>query len=182
MQDIVTERLIIRRFKIDDVHDLFEYLSDEQVVKFEPYEVFSKKQAIEETKKRTENDSFYAVCLRENNKLIGNLYLNQGDNNECELGYVFNRHYQGFGYATESASALISYAFSTLEARRIISMCNPLNSSSWKLLERLNMQKVDHLIKNIYFKRDENNEPIWVDTFIYAIAKEEWNNISLQHI
>jgi len=177
MQDIVTERLIIRRFKTEDSQDLFDYLSDAQVVKFEPYEVFSKEQAIEEAKNRTNNESFYAVCLRENNKLIGNLYLNQEDNNEFELGYVFNRHYQGFGYATESASALISYAFSSLDARRIISMCNPLNSSSWKLLERLHMRKVDHLIKNIYFKKDENNEPIWVDTFIYAIVKEEWNNI-----
>lgn len=174
MQDIVSERLIIRKFKMDDAQDLYEYLSDEQVVKFEPYEVFSKEQAIEETEKRMNNDSFYAVCLRENNKLIGNLYLKPDDNNEFELGYVFNRNYQGFGYATESAIAIINYAFSSLNAKKIISMCNPLNSSSWKLLERLKMRRVDHLIKNIYFKRDMKNEPIWVDTYIYSIVKEEW--------
>lgn len=175
MQNIITERLIIRRFTRDDAHDLYEYLSDESVVKFEPYEVYSIEQALEEAIKRSNSESFYAVCLRENNKLIGNLYLNQEDNYEFELGYVFNHNYHGHGYATEGTIALINYAFKTLGARRILSMCNPLNSSSWKLLERINMRKVDHLIKNIYFKKDKNNEPIWVDTYIYEILRDEWN-------
>ena len=34
---IETERLILRRYTIDDLQDLFEYLSDEKVVKYEPY-------------------------------------------------------------------------------------------------------------------------------------------------
>ena len=32
-----TERLILRRYKKEDIQDLFEYLSDEEVVKYEPY-------------------------------------------------------------------------------------------------------------------------------------------------
>ena len=32
-----TERLILRRYKKEDVQDLFEYLSDNEVVKYEPY-------------------------------------------------------------------------------------------------------------------------------------------------
>jgi hypothetical protein len=32
-----TERLIIRRFRANDWSDLYEYLSDPQVVNFEPY-------------------------------------------------------------------------------------------------------------------------------------------------
>ena len=34
---IETERLILRRFCEADLQDLYEYLSDEDVVKFEPY-------------------------------------------------------------------------------------------------------------------------------------------------
>ncbi len=33
MENIVTDRLIIRRFKQDDWQDLHEYLSDQEVVK-----------------------------------------------------------------------------------------------------------------------------------------------------
>ena len=52
-------------------------------------------------------------------------------------------------------------------------MCNPVNTTSWRLLERLGMRREGHLIQNIYFKKDENGEPIWSDTFEYAILKNE---------
>lgn len=174
MENIVTDRLIIRGFSPDDWQDLYEYLSDEEVVRFEPYDVFSMERAREEAIKRSCNDDFYAVCLRENNKMIGNLYLGKGDFDTWELGYVFHRAYQGQGFAGESANALLNFAFEKLGARRIVAMCNPENTHSWKLLERLHMRREALLIKNIYFKRDAMGEPIWVDTYEYAILKDEW--------
>ena len=36
-----TQRLILRRFRAEDLQDLFEYLSDEEVVKYEPYQPMS---------------------------------------------------------------------------------------------------------------------------------------------
>ena len=32
-----TERLVLRRYKKEDLQDLFEYLSDKEVVEYEPY-------------------------------------------------------------------------------------------------------------------------------------------------
>lgn len=32
-----SERLILRRYRKEDIQDLFEYLSDPEVVKYEPY-------------------------------------------------------------------------------------------------------------------------------------------------
>lgn len=174
MENIVTDRLIIRRFELTDWQDLYEYLSDEEVIKFEPYEVFSENQAREEAKNRANLESFYAVCLKENKKLIGNVYLGEGDFETFELGYVFNRHYQGNGYATESAKGIVEYAFRELGARRIIAMCNPKNDASWRLLERLKFRREGLLLKNIYFKADEKQEPIWLDTYEYALLKTEW--------
>ena len=173
MENIVTDRLIIRRYQENDWQDLYEYLSDKEVVIFEPYDVYSENQAKEEALYRSRNESFYAVCLKENEKLIGNLYLDKGGFDTWELGYVFNKQYQGQGYATESAKALLDYAFAHLGARRIIAMCNPKNQNSWKLLERLNMRREGLLLQNIYFKTDSNGEPIWVDTYEYAILKTE---------
>lgn len=59
--------------------------------------------------------------------------------------------------------------------RRVVAMCNPENISSWKLLERLKMRRKGHLLKNIYFKVDENGEPIWIDTYEYGILADEWS-------
>lgn len=47
-----------------------------------------------------------------------------------------------------------------LNVRRIIAMCNPENTPSWKLMERLQMRRKGILLKNIYFKTDKNGNPI----------------------
>lgn len=177
MKEIDTKRLIIRRFRPEDWQDLYEYLSDEEVVRYEPYGVHTRDQARETAIKRTGNDSFYAVCLKESGKLIGNLYLGKEHFDTWELGYVFNRSYQGQGFAYESGKALLDYAFDYFGARRIVAMCNPQNHRSWKLLERLSMRREGLLVQNIYFKKNEDGEPIWLNTYEYAILKDEWIGI-----
>ncbi|MDS0525628.1 GNAT family N-acetyltransferase [Clostridium sp. SHJSY1] len=171
--EIKTERLIIRRFKAGDWKDLNEYLSDEKVVYYEPYEPFTEEECKEEANCREKNESFLAVCLKESGKVIGNLYFGKVEYESYELGYVFNSNYWNKGYATESAQALLNYAFKEWKIRRVIAMCNPENKASWRLLERLNMRREGYLQKNIYFRLDENNLPIWQDTYEYGILREE---------
>jgi len=72
--NIDTDRLYLRHFNKHDAEDLFEYLSQDKVIKYEPYNVFSKQEAYKEVVNRSNDSSFIAVCLRERNKLIGNLY------------------------------------------------------------------------------------------------------------
>jgi RimJ/RimL family protein N-acetyltransferase len=92
---IETERLILRRYTIDDLQDLFEYLSDEKVVKYEPYKPMN----IEEVKGnldwRISTDEMIAVELKKTHKMIGNVYLGKRDFNTLEIGYVFNKNYWG---------------------------------------------------------------------------------------
>jgi len=106
-----TERLLIRRFHPDDWKDLHEYLSQETTVQYEPYNIFTEGQSKQEALKRSENDAFWAVCLKSSRRLIGNIYLAEQDFETWELGYVFNADFLGHGYATEAARALLDYAF-----------------------------------------------------------------------
>lgn len=175
MKGIETKRLIIRRFKADDWRDLYEYLSKEEVVAFEPYDVYTEEGAKEEALRRSKDANFWAVCLKETGKVIGNLYFAKQDFDNWELGYVFNSRYQKKGYATESVKALMKYAVKNWGTRRIVAMCNPKNSDSWRLLERVGMRREGHLLRNIYFKVDEMNEPIWLDTYEYGILSTEIN-------
>lgn len=39
--NLETERLVIRYFKEEDAQDLYEYLSKEEVVRYEPYDAFT---------------------------------------------------------------------------------------------------------------------------------------------
>lgn len=75
IQEIKTARLVIRRFKADDWRDLYEYLSDGDVVRFEPYGVFSKEECKEAAIRRAKDESFWAVCMKDTEKVIGNLYF-----------------------------------------------------------------------------------------------------------
>jgi len=158
--------------------DLYEYLSQEEVVKYEPYDVFTEMQCKKEAAIRARSEAFLAVCLKDRCKLIGNIYFARQEPKEFatwELGYVFNPEFYGKGYATEGCRAVIDYGFRYLKVRRVVAMCNPDNISSWRLLERLNMRREGHLLKNIYFKVNKNGEPLWSDTYEYAILAEEWN-------
>ena len=170
-----TDRLRLRRFQDSDLQDLYEYLSDEEVVRHEPYKPMS----LEETKNnlvwRVSTDEMIAVELKENHKLIGNVYFGKRDFDSFELGYVFNRSFWGKGYACEACKAVIGQAFAD-GAHRIYAECDPQNAGSWKLLERLGFKREAHLRQNVYFWKDEQGNPIWKDSYVYAALQGDVEN------
>ena len=108
---VTTDRLIIRRYEEKDLNDLYEYLSDEEVVRFEPYSTLS----LEETKKNLEwrisSDEIFAIELKSTGKMIGNIFLGKRECESLELGYVLNKKFWGNGYAFEACSAMCKNAF-----------------------------------------------------------------------
>lgn len=168
---IQTQRLILRRFAKKDLQDLYEYLSDAEVVRFEPYKPMSMQQAAENLDWRISTDEMIAVELEADGKMIGNVYLGKRDFDSLEIGFVFNRKYWGCGYAAESCKALIDKAFSE-GVHRIYAECDPCNTASWKLLEKLGFRREAHLRQNVYFWKDEQGKPIWKDTYVYAVLQD----------
>ena len=163
-----TERLILRRYRKEDLRDLFEYLSDYDVVKYEPYLPMNMAEAEEELNQRIASNEMIAVELKDGHKMIGNIYLGKRDFASLEIGYVFNKAYWGQGYARESCEALIEKAFSQ-GIHRIYAECDPCNPASWRLLESLGFTRDAHLRKNVYFWKDALGNPIWKDTYIYSL-------------
>ncbi len=166
-----TERLILRRYQKEDIQDLFEYLSDEEVVKYEPYKPMTFDEAKGNLEWRISTDEMIAAELKKSHKMIGNVYLGRRDFDTLEMGYVFNRSYWGHGYAAESCNALIRQAFSN-GVHRVYAECDPDNKSSWKLLEALGFRREAHFRKNVYFWKDETGKAIWKDTYVYAKLKD----------
>ena len=162
-----TERLILRRYQPEDLQDLYEYLSDPEVVKYEPYQPLTLEETKENLKWRIGTEEMIAVECKVSHKMIGNVYMGKRDFEALELGYVFHRSYWGHGYAAESCNALISRAFSN-GIHRIYAECDPDNIRSWGLLEALGFQREAHFRKNVYFWKDEAQKPIWKDTYVYA--------------
>lgn len=166
-----TERLILRRYTADDLSDLYEYLSDEEVVRYEPYKPMSLAETKDNLNWRIGTDEMIAVELKETYKMIGNIYLGKRDFNFLELGYVFNQKFWGKGYAKEGCEAMIKHSFAN-GIHRIFAECDPMNISSWKLLESLGFERETHLKQNVFFWTDEQGQPIWKNTYIYAKVNE----------
>ena len=164
---IETERLILRRYIVSDLEDLYQYLSDPEVVRFEPYRPMSREETAEELKRRIASPEMIAVEHKETGRLIGNVYLGERDFQAKELGFVFNREFWGRGFASESCRAVVSRAFSE-GAHRIFAECDPENENSWRLLEALGFRREGHLRQNVYFWTDEHGVPLWKDTYIYS--------------
>ena len=68
-----TQRLILRSFREEDLRDLFEYVSDEKVVAFEPYRPMTLEEARESLRWRMGTEEMIAVELKSARKLIGNV-------------------------------------------------------------------------------------------------------------
>ena len=134
------------------------------------------KKGKEHLKYRVESDEFYAIELLGIGKVIGNIYCGNRDYDTIEVGYIVNKLYQGKGYASEALSAVIENAFKE-GAHRVYAECDPRNTPSWKLLEKVRLEREAHFKQNIWFHKDKSGKPIWKDTYVYATTESEWGSI-----
>lgn len=178
MINIETKRLVLRNFNEKDVDDFFEYMSLESTAKYEDFEPFTYDECVDSIKRRMKMNNVMAVVLKENNKLIGDVNFSKDDDDPTyEIGYDFNEKFSNQGYATEACIAMVDYIFNKLNGRRVLAECNDDNIKSIKLLERIGMRREGHFIEDITFKNDSENNPIYVNSYLYAILKKEWDII-----
>ena len=174
-----TERLLLRPYLSEDADAFYQYMSDDAVLRFEPYPPLDRASSDEELAKRISDPDFIAVCLPPDDdhpwgRLIGHIFFSPCAFSSWEIGWMLDRAYWKQGYAKEAAAAVITAAFSTGLAHRVIAMCNPENEASERLMVRLGMRCEGRLVKNLYFQTDDDGTPLWLDTVMYAVLCEEW--------
>ena len=169
---IETKRLIIRNFEQKDREDLGEYMLQRVDKEFEGYPDFNEDKIDHEIKYRSESEEFFAIELKEEQKVIGNIYLGNRDFNSKELGYVLNENYHLKGYGSEAAKAVIDWAFSQ-GVHRIYAECTPLNTASWKTLEKIGLKREGELRQNVSFHNDDVGKPIYWDTYVYGVLSTD---------
>ena len=173
-----TERLILRNYRLDDISDFHEYMSQEFTVKYQGYAPLSLDVCERVVARRVEDDGQWVCELKENGKVIGNLECTKGEDGNYEIGYEFSEKYGKKGYATESCKVLIEHVFLALNARRINASMDEPNVNSWRLMERLGFRREAHFIEceASFNEKDEQGNPIYVNCFVYALLKKEWQH------
>ena len=170
-----TERLILRNYKQDDIDDLFAYMSSDYTALHEDFDPYSRDDCEKAIDKWYQNDYYWTVELKSENKLIGSLNYSEEDYETYEIGYDFNESYTGYGYATESCKILLYHIFTINHGRRVIAGCNEENVNSYRLLERLGFRREGLFREDVSFKSDKEGNPIYVNSYYYGMLKREWD-------
>lgn len=173
---IETERLYLRDFRKSDAAALLTYLGNPRVNCFKSEQMSTIEEA-EELIARKQSESFnLAICQKENDELIGDMFAGNEDEEDeftYNVGWHLNQLFEGRGYAYEAAKGLLNYLFS-IGARRIYGYVEDDNVRSRNLCERLGMRCEGCMVDFISFVNNPDGTPKYESTCIYAILKREW--------
>ena len=147
INEIHTKRLILRRFSRDDLNNYYNILKQEQVTKWLGT---GKRRSYDDVKNMIEiienhwiqnNYGVWAVINKEKNELIGHCGLKNIDNtNDVELLYAFDPTSWGNGYANESAKAVIEFAKTKTDLKKLVAIAYPNNRKSRNVIEKAGFQ------------------------------------------
>ena len=167
-----TPRLIVREFTPEDAADLYEIFGDAETMEnCEPAYDFAK------AKKFLEDfcigrKGAVAAVLKDTGKVIGYiLFKSLGEDpaeDVYETGWIFNKAYWRQGYAYESCSRVIDYAFSQLNAHKV--MAEAIDGvKSVSLMKKLGMKP-----EGVQRSHTGDNRGGWADLYLYGLLREEW--------
>lgn len=176
MEFFRTERLIVRSFSESDAADLFAYFSEPRVNCFADEQLATLEEAVKDAQKKSKDHSQFAVCLKDEDVLIGNLFAMQ-EEDTFNVGWNFNGSYEGKGYAREAAAGLFDYLFGQKNGRRIYCYVEDYNTRSQKLCERLGMRREGLFLEYISFVKNDDGTPRYDNTLQFAILKKEWEKL-----
>lgn len=170
-----TERLTIRPFESNDLHDVFSIYNNDDTCKYLLHDKWTHENMKKEFNKKLENSALTKetslnLAIVSGTKVIGDLsvwYTEMKDT--VEIGYSFSKEFSGKGYATEAVSGLVKKLFAEFNVHRIQANLDARNKASQKLCERVGMRKEAHFIRDFWNKGE------WTDSIVYGMLFSDLN-------
>jgi ribosomal-protein-alanine N-acetyltransferase len=171
-----TPRLHLRRLQPTDAADVFAYASDPEVARYTSWEPHRSLADSQEFLLRAhaayERHEPYPWGLvdKATGRVIGTCGLLEWSrrHHKAELGYALHRSYWGQGLIAEAAAAVIAFGFTRMELNRIEAFCLPENRGSWRVMEKVGMQREGLLREWVWSKGR------YCDILLYAILRRDW--------
>lgn len=173
---IETERLILTEIKKEHAEDMFQYLSDPEVMKYYGISPFTTIQdALGEMDwynqiRLAKKGIRWGVSLKESNQIIGSCgFLNWEQKHfRADIGAELSREHWGKGIMSEVFQAILSYGFQRMNLERIQAIIEPLNIASQKLAEK------NGFVNEGLLRKYEYGDGKFDDLFMYSILREEF--------
>lgn len=164
-----TERLIIRKFTLDDLETLIALRSDDEVA----WGIGGARSQSREFNQQRLNFALdcyekygFGMCAmihKETGEFFGWSGLQPlEDSGEIEVGYGMAKKYWRQGIGFEAAQAWLDYGFRQANLARIVAVAMPENKGSWRIMEKLGMTY------------EKNEIHYGMELVFYAISREDF--------
>lgn len=148
--EIITDRLIIRKARKDDLNDIYNNIwSDSDLASTMLWRVSDKESSIDRLDRtiKFQKDSYsYFVCLKDTDEVIGFAGFREVENTKDiyeDYGLCIAKKCQGFGYAKEVINAFLNIIFNELNGDRFIYGCFNTNDKSKNVCLGLGFKYLD---------------------------------------
>ena len=174
---IVTDRLALRLFTMNDLADVWAYMRLPEVGRHMLWAARDQDESREALSRMVaenglEKDGDYlTLAVTREGTVIGHVELGlvSTEHEQGEIGYVFHPAHQGRGFATEATRVMLRLGFAEMSMHRIVGRCSARNLPSANLMTRLGMRKEAHFLDC----RKVNGE--WREELIFAMLRREWS-------
>ena len=115
---------------------------------------------------------WFAFIIRdlETSTFVGSIAfkINSTTNACAEVGYLADHGFQGKGYMTESLNCVIRFLFNELNVKKVTAQCATENIASWKVMEKVGMQREGELIANQFLNG------VWHNSYCYGLINSSY--------
>ncbi len=170
-----TERLLLRRFREEDLADFYAYASRPEVgpaAGWKPHDNLEESRAI--LAEFIAGEEVWAIVWKETGRVIGSVGLH-GDSHRSSspevrmLGYVLSPDYWGRGLMTEAARRMISHAFEELGAQILSVQHFSFNRRSRRVIEKCGFH-YEGTLRRCFLRYDGE----WLDECCYSMTRGEY--------
>lgn len=167
-----TERLILRKYTINDAYDYAcvdsengEIIWDAQ---FAEKQITELQKVIDQYKK--EDYYYWAIAEKSTGKIIGGILTVSANERmlSCEIGYAINPKYRNIGYASEALKRVLEFLLIEVEYNRVQAGHLADNPASGRVMQKSGMKYEGTLRQD-----NRNNEGILTDSKIYGMLRED---------
>jgi RimJ/RimL family protein N-acetyltransferase len=173
MAEVLTARLRLRLWRVEDLAELERLNADPRFLRFltpggEAYPPGWTADKLARMRRDWEENGWgtWAVESRDTGRLVGRVgfQLHRLWPDDVELGWGVDPDLWGRGYATEAALAALRHAFDGFGFARVVSILHPENTPSIRVAEKIGERPYANV------RWDEGG----IDLLVYAIGRDRW--------
>ncbi len=178
VQEIVSERLVLRPLQLEDVPAFAAYRRDPDVARYQSWDTSyttadgERLVAAQQGVVLGDPGSWLQLAAvdRATGELRGDcaIHIATDQPRTAEVGVTFAPASQGTGLATEALGALLTRLFDHHEIHRVHGETDDRNRAVHRLFERLGFRCEARLVEADWFKGE------WTTLRVYAILRREW--------